>query len=289
MGYRRLNRAAQHLVTISLLVTVIITTFLPDWAQRAQAAAPAVEAGSTAAPAADTGTGRRAVQRRHARARAAQRAVLSEPGHADLQIGAVDLGGYVCHPGRCAVRRGERSGLQRSARWARRLPRAGAGAELAALSPADRDAVTVWNDDQRGAGRRGRRPGICPQHQPGPKRRSAAARRSISNQLVPGGPVAVEVVCGEHGHSRELTADEISKVKSEVVSALDWWTVVGAPDGDGTPPAGPSDLDGELLLAVGGNDRSAQRCDGARRADPKGDHDNAWMGTIAQQIATRRT
>jgi len=297
MGYRRLTRTAHYLVTVFLLVTVIITTFLPDWVQRSQAAAPAVEPAPAAASSAETGPAAGGPASITTPELAPLNAlILSEPGRAEaLKSTLMDLGGYVYVSQGDALFAGvnDLTLSDLAPLGARAVFRETvAGDDLAALSPDDRDVVAVWNEMI----------GAEPVGEPGDSapasirdidldsRETVLAADSTldpqtSSFLV--GSVTVEVVFVEStGAGENWTADEISKVKSEVVSALDWWTVVArAPDEEGNPRP-PAHLDWRVNYYSPLEGTTEQRNAVKVGVEPIQDPitSNSWMGTISLKL-----
>lgn len=181
MGHYRSRKAAQQVLTGLVMVTVLATTFLPDWVTRAHAApAPADPAAAM---------------------------TIDAPGIAPdaATAAAIDMA----------------PGAEIPAVWS--PPAADSTLDLSAI-PAEPDIATsltvVPTDPTLDGGR---------------------AAYAVSNQDTStflAGDVAVEVVFVEStGATENWTAEEISKVKNEVSSALNWWSVAAtAPyDFGGTP------------------------------------------------------
>lgn len=261
MGSYRLSKAAQGLVTCLVMLAVVITTFAPGWMPAAQAApvAPDETGGSSERSAAQNpGASVLGPPGAALTSLAPMNAlVLGEPGSIDTLTATItNAGGYVY------VRQGNALFVGLEELGYNELAPVGARAvyrgtvspdDLAVLPAGDRDVIQTWNQvvrgevasiyDMAGWDSAGDTIALKTPNEPAPD--STRADYEPNNQqtsVFMVGSVSVDVVFVESvGDAQNWTAAEISKVKAEVVSAFDWWTVAAtAPlpsGGDQNPQA----------------------------------------------------
>ncbi|MBN1681287.1 MAG: hypothetical protein JW966_13465 [Anaerolineae bacterium] len=262
MGSYRFKQVAQRLVTGPVLLAVVVTTFLPAWISTTYAdTAPAADA--------ETTTNVNSVSIPGGEASSASVSlpelvplntlILSEPGATDvLEATIADAGGrvYVRSENALFV------GLDESLTYADLAP-LGARAvyretvsdsDLAALADNDRDVVTAWNavigsdpSDVTGhvepIGEGDTRTFMVTPSSPSAAALALDEPGIYDTSTFLFGTVAVEVVFVEStglATTENWTEQEISKVKTEVFNALNWWTVAAtAPDTYGADPNSP--------------------------------------------------
>jgi hypothetical protein len=263
MGSYRSSKVARRLVTVSVLLTVLVTTFLPGWDSPAQAA-PAAR-GAVTIPASNTvvtaagGSASRSVSARPPASQIPLNAlVLSEPGKVDaLAAAIVNQGGtlYVHEGDALFVGLDELGYAELASLGARAVYQSTVTAsELTRLSSPDRDAVAAWNQIAGappsspatiaaggGAASQAFLSVASPQARPAPGLNEPSETQT---SIFMAGDVAVKVVFVESISGPEnWTENEIAKVKTEVVQALDWWTTTAtAPESLGGDPRPPANL-----------------------------------------------
>lgn len=259
MGKRRWILLGRSMVTGLVLVTVLATTFLPDWVTRTQAAPIPIETTETTdvipeANRVDAGQpapASPAASAEPVELTALNTLVFSEAGQADTLAAAIQAaGGYIY------VREGDALFAGVDALSSDALTAAGAravyrgtvpAADLAVLAPADRAAATAWNEVQAAPPVRSEAAPLSAgadtslYFAPAPSRdgaASAALPTEEQTSVFLAGDVAVQVVFVEStGLGEDWTEAEVSKVKAEILNALDWWTTTSvAPDAPGAPP-----------------------------------------------------
>lgn len=261
MGKRRINRVARSVATGFILVTVLATTFLPDWVAHTQAAPVLTTA---AEPTADTVPAEAPAAAVQAASRAApvellpmNALVVSESGSADTLAAAVtEAGGHVY------VREGD--ALFVGMENASALTAAGARVvytgtisdhELAALPATEQAAAAVWNEllalpaaetTPVTASSVADTTLLLPPEQSGSRALQVITPPTADQQTSAfmAGNVAVKVVFVESsGAGENWTEAEILKVKAEVVNALNWWTTTAvSPENAGGDPRPPANL-----------------------------------------------
>lgn len=262
MGHTRFRKRAHSLITALVMVAILTTTFLPHWlsADRVPSAAAAAPASAdTVTHAADSGAA-------SSRARTAEPVapvapntlLLAETGRIDDLAATIAAAGDTVY-----VRDGDALIVGLNTLGFTDLAPLGAraafegtvsDATLAGLSGPDQELAHVWND-MIGGGVSAREvqdlPGLettvyLPDQTPPARgtRAVGAPPDSTQTSVFMVGSVAVEVVFVESTTGPEnWTEPEITKVKSEVMNALNWWTLAaGSPEELGGPPRPPAHL-----------------------------------------------
>ncbi|HVO69442.1 MAG TPA: hypothetical protein VMT24_05320, partial [Aggregatilineaceae bacterium] len=257
MGRYRSSKVARRSLTVLVLLTVLVTTFLPGWDSPAQAA-PAAHTAATSPVSSLTSSspGGSASGSALVRPPASQvplnALVLSEPGKAEaLAAAIVSQGGtlYV-HEGNALfvgldeLSYADLAPLGAYAVYHSAVPQS----ELARLSSVDHDAAATWNEIAAAqpssvttvTAAAGASSGVfysaaSPSANPAP---ALYEPDETQTSLFLAGDVAVKVLFVESYNvgSENWSESEVAKVKTEVVQALDWWTTTA------TAPKSPGDV-----------------------------------------------
>ncbi|MBN1563557.1 MAG: hypothetical protein JXA10_06955 [Anaerolineae bacterium] len=270
MGFHRFRQAAHHILTVTILLTVVFTTFVPQWATSTQASAdPASAYETTSNTVMDAATdtvsladlsepAARPVEVESSTVLVPMNTlILTESGAvADLTTAITEAGGSVYLRQGDALFAGVK-GLDDTALatlGARTTYRdVVADSALATLTTEEQATITVWNSLIN------RQPLNFSNFIASGADASSAVFASVNGSPANSvqaeaydptdtqtssflyGDVAVQVIFVESTGAGENWAEaEITKVKAEISQALDWWSTVSpvpAPGGEGNPVA----------------------------------------------------
>ncbi len=244
----RYQRVGRGMLTGLILVSVLATTFLMDWAAApaAVSAAPNPGTGTAAdvspaeSPSTTTTT---ALGPEHTNQLVPMNTlILSEPGQTEALAKAITAAGDTVHVrqgdalfvGLDALSESDLTALGARALYHDRIP----AADLTTLAGVDYDAAQVWNaiNDHAASARplnlSSTNDSVLLVPDGSASAEYAPSINQTSSFMV--GNVAVKVLFVEStGSGENWTETEVNKVKGEVVQALDWWTVAA------TVPAAP--------------------------------------------------
>jgi hypothetical protein len=286
----RYRQVAQGSITTFVLVTILITTFLPDWVASSQAASAAPNPGTgTAAdvsPVDSLDTGAPIHSGIQTQPFVPMNTlVFSTPGQTGALQAAITEAGDTVH-----VRQGDALFVGLDALDESDLAASGARAiyrdsvsetEMAALSGADRDAAVTWNALINGSAGTSAVSGTgidssvylttdTPTLGSGPSAFYEPLPDQTSVFLY--GQVAVKVLFVETNTgigSENWTEVEINKVKTEIVQGLDWWTVAATvPQNPGDPARPSAQLEWEITYVSPFEGPTEERADIQIGVDP---------------------